>query len=286
MGQGRDLQPLLDWGAESKQVQLLFLIADYKTFFDPSFPRHFTDIVQILLLPQAISFWETLGNNQQVHRQCSYLTVTRCSKGHALIIPVILPSGSGLGVRNKAIILRKTWRIIITQFLNICCFSKCYFCEISQGCESTLLGIPSTVMCGCESWTLKKPEHWRIDAFELWCWRRLLKVPWTARRSNQSILKENQSWIFIGRTEAEAETPILWPPAVESWLSWKDPDAGKDWSQEEKGTTEDEMVGWHHWLNGHEFDWALVDSDGQGGLACCSPWGLQIVGHDWATELN
>ena len=141
MGQGRDLQPLLDWGAESKQVQLLFLIADYKTFFDPSFPRHFTDIVQILLLPQAISFWETLGNNQQVHRQCSYLTVTRCSKDHALIIPVILPSGSGLGVRNKAIILRKTWRIIITQFLNICCFSKCYFCEISQGCESMLLGI-------------------------------------------------------------------------------------------------------------------------------------------------
>ena len=107
------------------------------------------------------------------------------------------------------------------------------------------------VMYGCESWTIKKAEHWRIDSFELWCWRRLLRVPGTARRSNQS--KVNQSWIFIGRTDAEAETPILWPPYAKSWLIRKDPDAGKDWGQEEKGMTEDEMVGWHHWLNGHEF---------------------------------
>ena len=98
------------------------------------------------------------------------------------------------------------------------------------------------VMCGCENWTLKKAEHQRIDAFELWCWRRLLRVPWTARRSNQSILKEikavnckgNQSWIFIGRTDAEAETPIFWPPVVKSQLTGKDPDAGKYWGQEEK----------------------------------------------------
>ena len=102
---------------------------------------------------------------------------------------------------------------------------------------------------GCESLTIKKAEHWRSDAFELWCWRRLSRVPWTARRSNQSILKEI-SWIFIGRTDAEAETPILWPYDEKNWLIWKDPDAGKDWMQEEKGTTEDEMVGWHHWLNG------------------------------------
>ena len=99
-------------------------------------------------------------------------------------------------------------------------------------------------MYGCESWTVKKAEHWRIDAFELWCWRRLLRVPWTSRRSR----------VFIGRTDAEAETPILWPPHVKSWLTGKDPDAGRDWGQEEKGTTEDEMVGWHHQLNGHEFE--------------------------------
>ena len=106
------------------------------------------------------------------------------------------------------------------------------------------------VMYGRESWTTKKAECWRIVAFEQWCWRRLLRVPWTARWSNQ---KENQSWIFIGRTYAEAETPILWPPDVKNWLIWKDPGAGKNWRKEDKGTTEDEMVGWHHRLNGYEF---------------------------------
>ena len=84
------------------------------------------------------------------------------------------------------------------------------------------------VMYGCESWTIKKAECQRIGAFELWWWRRLLRVPWTARRSNQSILKEiDQSWIFTERTDAEAETPIFWPPDAKKWLIWKDPDAGK-----------------------------------------------------------
>ena len=93
------------------------------------------------------------------------------------------------------------------------------------------------VMYGCESWTVKKTECRRIDAFEQWCWRRLLRVPWTSRRSNQSILKE-QSWIFIGRTDADAEAPILWPPDVKNWLIGKAPDPGKDWRQEEKRMTE------------------------------------------------
>ena len=85
--------------------------------------------------------------------------------------------------------------------------------------------------------------------------------------------KGDQSWIVIGRTEAEAEIPVLWPPDVKNWLIGKDPDTGKDWRQEEKGMTEDEMVGWHHQLNGHEFEQALGVGDGQGSLACCSPWG-------------
>ena len=85
--------------------------------------------------------------------------------------------------------------------------------------------------------------------------------------------KGNKSWMFMGRTDVEAETPIVWPPDVKSWLLWKDPDAGKDWGQEEKGTTEDEMVGWHHWLNGHEFEQALGDGKEQGSLARYSPWG-------------
>ena len=130
------------------------------------------------------------------------------------------------------------------------------------------------VMYGCESWTIKKAEHRRIDAFELWSWRRLLTVPWTVRRSNQSTLKEI-SWIFIGRTEVEDETPILWPHNVKKWLIWKDPNAGKDWGQEEKGTTENEMVGWHHRLYGHEFEQAPGAGDGQRGLACYSPWGCK-----------
>ena len=85
--------------------------------------------------------------------------------------------------------------------------------------------------------------------------------------------KGDQSWVFIGRTDVEAETPILWPPDAKSWLIWKDPDAGKHWRQEEKGMTEDEIIGWHHWLNGHEFGWTPGVDDEQGDLVCCDSWG-------------
>ena len=131
------------------------------------------------------------------------------------------------------------------------------------------------VMYGCESWTVKKAKRQRIDAFELWCWRRLLRVPWTARRSNQSILKEISPGCSLeGMMELQYfGTPILWPPNVKNWLIGKDPDAGRDWGQEEKGTTEDEMAEWHHWLDGHEFEWTPGVGDGQGGLACCDSWG-------------
>ena len=140
------------------------------------------------------------------------------------------------------------------------------------------------VMYGCESWTMKKAECWRIDAFELWCWRRLLRVPWTARRSNQSILKEISPGISLEGLMLKLKLQYFGQPA-KSWLIGKDSDAGRDWGQEGKGTTEDEMAGWHHWLDGHESQWTLGVGDRQGGLACCDSWGCR-VGHDWATELN
>ena len=145
--------------------------------------------------------------------------------------------------------------------------AKISLCE--KGPYSQSYGFP-IVMYGCESWTINKAECQRVDAFELWCWRKLLRVPWTVRRSNQSIL----AW-WIARTDVEAEISILWPPDANSWLIWKDPDAEKDWGQEEKGMTEDETVGWHHWLNGHGFGWTPGVGDGQGGLVCCGSWGCK-----------
>ena len=146
-------------------------------------------------------------------------------------------------------------------------------------------GIPE-VTYGCESWTIKKAEGQRIDAFVLWCWRRLLRVLWTSRRSNQSILKEiSPAWIFIGRTDAEAKAPILWPPDAKNWLIGKDSDAGQDWKQEEQGMTGNEMVESHHRLRGRGFEPAPGAGDGQGSLVCCSPWVCR-VGQEWVTELN
>ena len=128
------------------------------------------------------------------------------------------------------------------------------------------------VMYGCESWTVKKAEGWRIDAFELWCWRRLESL--MDRKEIQPVhSKWDQSWVFFGRNDAKAETPVLWPPHAKSWVIRKDPDAGRDWGQEEKGMTEDEMAGWHHWLDGHESEWTQGAGDGQGGLVCCDSWG-------------
>ena len=125
------------------------------------------------------------------------------------------------------------------------------------------------VMYRCEE--LDHKERW---ALKNWCFwtvvlEKTLESPWDSKEIQPVHSKGNQSWIFIGRTDAEAEAPILWPPDAKSWLTGKDPDAGKDWRQEEKGMTEDEMVGWHHWLNGHGFGWTPGVGDGQGRLASC-----------------
>ena len=142
------------------------------------------------------------------------------------------------------------------------------------------------VMYRCESWNIKKAEHQRLDAFNLWCWRRLVS-PLDCKEIQPVHPKGNQSWILIGRTDAVAEIPTRWPPDVKNQLTGKDPDAGKDWRQEEKGMTEDEMVGWHHWLNGHEFEQGLGDGEGQRSLACCSPWSCKELNTtEWLNDFN
>ena len=138
-----------------------------------------------------------------------------------------------------------------------------------------------------QMWELDQKEGW---APKYWCfWTVVLEKTLESLLGCKEIQpvhpKGDQSWVLIGRNDYEAETPKLWPPDAKSWLIEKDPDAGKDWRQEEKGTTEDEMGGWHHWLNGHEFEQAPGAGEGQGGLVWCGPWGGR-VGQDWATGLN
>ena len=129
------------------------------------------------------------------------------------------------------------------------------------------------VMYGCESWTIKEAECQRIDAFELWCWEKTLKSPLDCKEIQPVHPTGDQSWVFIGRTDVEAETPIL-DHMMRRADSFEKTDVGKDWGQEEKGTTEDEnLVGWHHRLNGHGFGWTSGIDDGQGGLTCCGSWG-------------
>ena len=136
-------------------------------------------------------------------------------------------------------------------------------------------------------WELDYKKSW---APKNWCFwtvvlEKTLESPLDCKEIETVHPKGNQSWIFIGRTDAQAKTPLLWPPDVKNCLIRKDPDAGKDWGQEEKRVKEDEMGGRHHWLNGHEFEQTSGDSEGQGSLVCCRPWGRR-VGHDWAAELN
>ena len=143
---------------------------------------------------------------------------------------------------------------------------------VNRGLSSQGYGFSSCHVC---MWALGYKESW---APKNWCFwtvllEKTLENPLDCKKIQPVHPKGNQSWIFIGRTDAEAEAPILWPPDAKNWLIGKDPDAGKDWRREVKGTTEDEMVGWHHWLDGHEFEQAQGVGDGQGGLACCSPWG-------------
>ena len=169
----------------------------------------------------------------------------------------------------------------ITLYQLLCCRKVDLFQDLRVGScltlrnaliEETHVLTRKDTLLGKDIPVVKKAEHRRTDALELWCWRRL-ESPLDWKEIQPVNPKGNQPWIFIGRTDAEA--PIYWPPDAKSQFIRKDPDAGKDWRQAEKGMTEDEMVGWHHWFNGQEFEQALGDGEGEGSLACCNPWGCK-----------
>ena len=159
---------------------------------------------------------------------------------------------------------RQTWTVIKSRDITL----------LKKVCIVKAMVYP-VVMYGCQSWTIKKAEHWRIHAFQLWCWRRLLRVPWAARRSNQSILKEINPEYSLEGLMLKLKLQYFGYLIRRANSLEKNPDAGKDWDQEEKGAAEDEMVGRPHWLNRHEFEETPADSEGQEGLEHCSPWGYK-----------
>ena len=143
------------------------------------------------------------------------------------------------------------------------------------------------VMYGCESWTIKNAEYWRIDTFELWVLEKILESLLYSKDIKPVNSKGNQPWIFIGSIDAEVEAPILWSPDVKRLFRGKDFDAGEDLNAGGGGVTEEEMVGWHHQLNGHEFEQAPGDGEGQESLMCCSPWGCkELDTTEWLNNKN
>ena len=162
------------------------------------------------------------------------------------------------------------------------CIKKQRHYFVDKVCTVKAVILP-VVTYRCESWTIKKAGHQRIDVFGLWCgedsWESLGQ-----QEMKPVNPKGNQPWMFTGRTDAKAEAPILWPPDANSRFTGNDPDAGKHWGQEEKGVTEDEMVGWHHGLNRHKSEQIPADSEGQGSLACGNSMEVQRIGHDLVTQ--
>ena len=157
--------------------------------------------------------------------------------------------------------------------VKILCVKKQRYYLAYKGLYSQSYGFSSSYV---EMWELDNKNGWVLKNWCLWTvvLEKVLESPLESKEIKPVNLKGSQPWIFTGRTDAKAETPILWPPDAKSWFTGKDPDAGKDWRQE-KGTAEDEMVGWHHRLNAHELEQTLGDGEGQGSLACYSPWGCK-----------
>ena len=163
------------------------------------------------------------------------------------------------------------------------CIKKQRYCFANKGLYSQSYGFSSSHVW---MWELNYKENWVLKNWFFWTvvLVKTLESPLDYKEIKLVNPKGNQSWRFTGRTDAEAEAPVLWPPYAKNWLIGKDPDAGKDWRKEEKGMTEDRIVWWHHQLNGREFEWTAGVGDGQGGLACCDSWGRKEL--DTTEQLN
>ena len=182
-------------------------------------------------------------------------------------------------IKRRLLLGRKA----MTNLDNILKKQRHYF--VNKGPSSQSYGFSSRHVW---TWELDHKESWlpKNECFWTVVLEKTLESPLDCKEIQPVHPKGNQSWIFVGRTDTEAETPILWPPDAKNWFTGKDLDAGKDWRQEKKGTTEDEMVIWHHWLEGHEFEQTPGVGDGQGSLVCCSPWGCKQLDMTWWLNNN
>ena len=246
------------------------------SWFFTSCGQRIEDSASVLVLPMNIQDWFLLGLIGLISLQSNRLS--RVFKSISFLVLGLL-YGPALIIQNYLLLKIVLWNYIENECVNVV-----LVIILTEGPYNQSYGFLSSHVW---MWELDHKESW---VPKNWCFLTLvlektLESPLGCMEIKPVNPKGNQSWIYIGRTDAEAEASILWPPVGKNWLIGKDLDAGKDQRQEEKGMTEDEMVGWHHrpLISGHEFEWALWVDDGQGSLACCSPW-VHRVRHDLVTE--
>ena len=187
---------------------------------------------------------------------------------------LFLGTPKSLQMATAAIKLKHTWSFEEKLWQSRQCIKKQKYHFADKGPYSQSYGFSNSHV---QMWEFVHKEGWTPKkwCFQIMMLKNTLESPLDCKEVQPVHPEGNQSWVFIGRTDVEAETPILWPPDAKSWFIWKDPDAGKDWGQEENGTAEDEMAGWHHWLNALGFGWTPGIGDRQGSLVCCGSWGCK-----------
>ena len=226
---------------------------------------------------QAVSPHDVAGVFLALYRSCQYYKLS------LTLFLVLTAKCRGKLVLLQGILKERTARQQIYNQPRHHIKKQRHYCA-NKGLSRQSYGFTSSHVC---LWELDYKKSWNPKNWCFWTadLEKTLESPLDCKEFQRVHPKGNHSWLFTGKTDTEAEAQIFWPPDAKNWLLGKDLDAGKDWRQEEKGTPEDEMVGWHHWFDGHEFEQAPGVGDGQESLEYCSPWGCR-VGNDWVTELN